>query len=152
MGLSFATHAMDTAGMMTLLYHQWLSESVRAFLADQLFPDGSTDVKEETGQWLQLLALLHDIGKVTPAFQNKIAPSLNRHAERLQEAGLEITCADAIGFRHSLAGFAILMEEAFPPEFGEIVGVHHGATFTRLEAEDDYAQHRRNYNGQGNTQ
>ena len=68
MGLSFATHAMDTAGMMTLLYHQWLSESVRAFLADQLFPAvrRHRDVTVRTFEHKSAIPAGHKSGKPAP--------------------------------------------------------------------------------------
>lgn len=146
-GLSFAAHALDTSGMMALLYHRWLPKSVRAFLTNQLFPVEETDAQEKACKWLQLLALLHDIGKVTPAFQNKIAASLNQQLERLCAADLDSSDEEGRGFQHSLAGFAILLQASFPPEFCEIVGIHHGTAVRYSDAKDDYRLHRKNYDG-----
>ena len=117
-------------------------------MTDQLFPIGETDAQGKTGKWLQLLALLHEIGKVTPAFQNKIAVSLPQQIERLRAADLDPSGEEGRGFQHSLAGFAILLQASFSPGFCEIVGIHHGTAVKSFDAKEDYRLHRKNYDGQ----
>ena len=104
--LPYEIHAWDTAERMRILYHKWLPESSRSFLSARLFPATDTDTAEElTCAFFRLIALLHDIGKLTPAFQRKIAGSIAGHEERMAASGMELPfLPEAARSPHQLAG------------------------------------------------
>ena len=112
--LPFVVHAIDTTGIIEKLFNKWLPEHVRNELST-------------TAEFPKLIALLHDTGKITPAFQNKIAYNIEGQAELLHSNGLEITKTDDPSKSpHQVAGQAILEEYGFPREISVIVGSHHG--------------------------
>ena len=67
--LSFRTHALDTAGIIEKLYHKWLSENIKIYMAEQLNISRDSEKADTMNcNFCRLIALLHDIGKLTPAF------------------------------------------------------------------------------------
>lgn len=69
--------------------------------------------------------LLHDLGKLTPAFQQKI------HAAYGDNLGLMLEI-EAKGFNHAAASKTIVDDEWQLAALAEIVGAHHGAKTNRL--------------------
>ena len=66
-------HALDTAGIMERLYHKWLAGAVIGRLAAEIGEDMLYPV-------CRLLALTHDIGKLTAQFQTNIQTQLDEYA------------------------------------------------------------------------
>ena len=126
--LSFLTHSKDTAGIMQKLYQKWLPQQVRNNLSRSISAQTSLQTAEmHTGKLCRLIAFLHDIGKVTPAFQLRITDSIENHREMMRCAGLELGhIKEPNKSPHPLAGQAILEDFGFPREITSIVGAHHG--------------------------
>ena len=126
--LPFQIHAEDTAGMIERLFYKWLPLSIQKFISDALALGFDADSREErTADYCRLLALLHDIGKLTPAFQCKLAANISGYAEKMTAHGINLnTLPDASASPHAIAGEAILLNAGFPRAFCEIVGTHHG--------------------------
>lgn len=128
--LSFKTHSIDTAGIMDKLYREWLPKSVRKYIFKSL--NFSYDIKESeyrTGDFCRLIALLHDIGKLTPAFQCKIEKSIENYSDILMDMGLNVSgITEYKSSPHNIASQVILDELGFPKEISIIVGSHHGRT------------------------
>ena len=116
-------HALDTAGVVKRLLLHWLPQSVREGLSQELGEDGAVS-------FAVLLALLHDIGKMTPLFVSRIAGSLPEIVDRLSSAGLEVpdikSFRDSAKSPHALAGAAILSDAGFPEVAVQVVFAHHG--------------------------
>lgn len=125
-------HALDTAGVMKRLLLHWLPQSVREGLSQELGEDGAVS-------FAVLLALLHDIGKMTPLFVSRIAGSLPEIVDRLSSAGLEVpdikSFRDSAKSPHALAGAAILSDAGFPEVAVQVVFAHHGQTMTENESD-----------------
>ena len=79
--LPFVVHAIDTEGIIEKLFSKWLPEHVRNELST-------------TAEFPKLIALLHDTGKITPVFQNKIAYNIEGQVELLHSNGLEVARTD----------------------------------------------------------
>lgn len=112
-------HAMDTDGIMKKLLTYWLSERTKQALC----LDG-----EELLRVCRLLALDHDIGKLTPGFMSRILPAVPGLKDRLDAIGLDIR-TPAIrreGPSHALAGAAILNHYGCPQGIRTVIGAHHG--------------------------
>lgn len=126
--LPFQMHAEDTAGIIERLFYKWLPLSVQRYISDALALGFDADSREEqTVNYCRLLALLHDIGKLTPAFQSKLVFRINGYAETLSGCGIDLSSLpDASASPHAIAGEAILLNAGFPGAFCEIVGTHHG--------------------------
>lgn len=129
--LPFSAHSRDTEGIMKFLYREWLPDSVRSRIEKSL--NLSPDLEEansRTEDYCRLLALLHDTGKLTPAFQYKIAAHIPLYAATMEKAGIELRdLPESARSPHAIAGEAILLEHGFPASFCEIVGTHHGRHF-----------------------
>lgn len=119
--LPFWTHAVDTALTIRKLLLRWVPPHV---LKACSLPAESLE------HLCMYLALVHDIGKVTPLFQAKILALRDMIRQRLSELGIEIQLP--MQFRnsdkspHALAGQAILLQSGVPRQVAAIVGCHHG--------------------------
>lgn len=126
--LSFRTHALDTAGIITKLYHEWLSDSIKKYMSQHLHLSNDDEQSDCANcNFCRLLALLHDIGKITPAFQSRIAGNIENYSNILSY--LQLNPHNMPEFRkspHALAGQVILEEYGFPEEISIIIGSHHG--------------------------
>lgn len=77
----------------------------------------------------QLSALLHDIGKNTPIFQDKISHSLIHFRSKWEHYGIKISRYsdnDYIELPHAKASECILLSNGFHPNFASVIGAHHG--------------------------
>lgn len=74
--LPLRMHLRDTEAVITRLVRQWLSEAGRACIAGSL-------TEEMLVRLACFLALIHDLGKATPCFQQKVAPLVEDGMERL---------------------------------------------------------------------
>ena len=119
--LPFWAHAVDTAFTIQKLLLRWLPPHVLQ----------ACSLPEESLQQLCMyLALVHDIGKVTPLFQARILALRPLIRRQLGERGVEIPLPTE--FRngdkspHALAGQAVLLQSGVPRQVAAIVGCHHG--------------------------
>ena len=117
-------HCMDTAGVMGYLLREWAAETVQERLSRNIS-------RKEVGRLGTFLALVHDVGKLTPLFQGKIAWQLPRAAQRIEALGIALArpgeFPDPGCSPHELAGEAILLRWGCPPGIAAVVGAHHGA-------------------------
>ncbi len=77
----------------------------------------------------QLSALLHDIGKNTPLFQDKISHSLMHFRSKWEHYGINISHYsdnDYMELPHAKASECILLSNGFHPNFASVIGAHHG--------------------------
>lgn len=125
--LPFKAHSLDTAGIIERLFYSWLPDNVRNFFADSLFGGVSDEALDCALNYCKLAALLHDIGKITPAFQGKISNNIEGCADRLERAGLPVNNIAKESFAHAAAGkYILLLNDKFPKRFADIIGLHHG--------------------------
>lgn len=150
-------HAMDTAGMMEHLWNNWLAPSQKALLTapfEELeYPLVSTEdsesliasPEEAARTYLTLVAALHDVGKVSKPFANKV-PVLGN---RMSQFGLDMPergtpyARDIRIYRHALAGQMIVIQTlrtranmSIVAGLATVVGSHHGTTPTETEIKD----------------
>lgn len=117
--LPFYIHALDTAAIIKrLIKHYGLDRSWK-FICNM---DRDAFIKT-----VILIALLHDIGKLTPAFQHLITFSL---PSDLRYDGIPYTddFANRSASHHTVAGECILIKLGLSKELSSIVGAHHGMT------------------------
>ncbi|MBQ0855411.1 CRISPR-associated helicase Cas3' [Streptomyces sp. BH-SS-21] len=124
-------HMEDSGSVAGLLWDRWVSSNVRALVAEAL-PGGEEDARL-LAVWL---AVVHDIGKATPAF----ACQVDQLADRMRREGLEMPTRRQFGADrklapHGLAGQVLLgewLEERHgwtrkqSGQFGIVPGGHHG--------------------------
>lgn len=120
MWLPLFIHAEDTANVMKYLLHtrcQGLAETCGLEYSLLI-------------QTAQLLAYLHDIGKLTPVFQSKILTNLPKLRDVLEDHGIKIPFESEFIDRnishHSKCGELILKKFEFPRTIASVVGAHHG--------------------------
>lgn len=129
-------HLSDAGGVARHLTG-WVGPAVMEQVAEpfRTTVTGEADEHEQARRFVQLVAAIHDIGKLTPAFAIK-NPSL---AGRMHDAGLPIdrrlVLGDARVLRHGEAGQLVVEEwlrerygwtRAGARAVGAIVGGHHG--------------------------
>jgi CRISPR-associated endonuclease/helicase Cas3 len=125
--LPLCMHMADCAETAVRLWDTWLPSGVKALICgcgDAVFGK----------KLFKFLAAAHDLGKATPAFQQK-SESL---AASLAEYGkLSVPhMTDRNKIPHGLAGHAILMRSGFDESLAVVVGGHHGKppTYGNLRA------------------
>ena len=77
----------------------------------------------------QLLAILHDIGKATPVFQDKISCSLKQFRSVWESYNINIPHYNSNDYGktpHAKASENILLANGFHQNFASVVGGHHG--------------------------
>lgn len=126
--ISFVMHSVDTAGVIEYLFDRWIPESLREYFMINLSEHSNRDDAYNTAvNYCVLLALLHDIGKMTPAFQNKITANISGHKNKLEDSEIYISnISEASKTPHNIAGQVILEECGFSHETAVIAGAHHG--------------------------
>lgn len=145
-------HMADTAEIMSLLVRDWLPESIRLQLCQSLS-------EEDMLRVARFLALVHDLGKLTPLFVSKILPMLPAVREHLRAMNFFVAEAaqfmDARHSPHGLAGAIFLCQEGCPRGIASVVAAHHGKPAAGIDAaqfrEDgyDYPLHYFGLHGQG---
>ncbi len=128
MWLPFKVHSYDTANIIERLFYKWIPESLRIYISEKLSPNSSKDNCQEIAvNFCRLMALLHDMGKLTPAFQSKISSNIYGYSDKLKSMGINIEGLKEVSHSpHNLAGQAILEDCGFPKEISVIAGSHHG--------------------------
>lgn len=119
--LPVRAHLLDTAGIMERLVLRWLPPSAaRAVCGDPA----------ELVRLCVFIAMVHDIGKLTPLFEAKILSQLPEIRNDICSMIVEIPepgrFMDGRYSPHALAGEAILMHLGCPPGIAAVVGAHHG--------------------------
>ncbi len=122
-------HMGDSAGVAAYLWDEWLAPQVRARIGEAL-PDGEADGRR-LAVWL---AMVHDIGKATPAF----ACQVDELAEGMRSNELVMDSAEQMTERskapHGVAGQLLLAawlqgrgwSKREVQQFSVVVGGHHG--------------------------
>ncbi|MDR0947222.1 MAG: CRISPR-associated endonuclease Cas3'' [Ruminococcus sp.] len=133
----WAKKSRDTFKYLPLLEHLRDTQTVALYLWQNTLPDGTRDfLQSETNahaaEILTFLALIHDIGKASPAFQDKkcCQNELDEFIKNgLFAAGLSYDTMTEAAIRacpHNLAGQALLEEYGIHSSVSCIVGGHHG--------------------------
>ncbi len=112
-------HAQDTAGIMKRLYREWLAGAVIGRLEAELGKGMLYPI-------CLLLALTHDIGKLTAQFQTNIQAQLDEYLLCAFRVPHDREFYQGNTVPHARAGEAILLRYGFPQSFAAIVGAHHG--------------------------
>lgn len=148
--LSFITHSQDTAGIMSELFER-MSDHEKEYLASGLYPESTYDESiRKTKNLCVLAALLHDIGKLTPAFQCRIIDRIVGYRSLLLNHEIDINgIGECEKSHHSIAGQAILQELGFSEQFSYIIGSHHGKS---AESDDQIECYPENYYGLDSSQ
>lgn len=119
--LPVRAHLLDTAGIMERLVLRWLSPSA----ARAVFEDPAEIVR-----LCVFIAMVHDIGKLTPLFEAKILSQLPEIRSDICSRIVAIPepgrFMDGRYSPHALAGEAILLHLGCPPGIAAVVGAHHG--------------------------
>lgn len=117
--LPFYIHALDTAEMIKRLTDHYLLDETWGTIFNM--------EREAFNKTVVLAALVHDIGKLTPLFQNLILFSL---PEELRCEEIPYTAGfsneDRNASKHPVAGECILRKLGLSKEFSSIIGAHHG--------------------------
>lgn len=112
-------HALDTAGIMERLYREWLAGAVIGRLAAEVGKDMLPRV-------CILLALIHDLGKLTAQFQTNIQTQMDEYLLCAFRVPHDPAFYQGHTVPHARVGEAILLWYGFPQSFAVIVGAHHG--------------------------
>lgn len=137
--LPFNVHAIDTEKIIEKLFNRWLSESERLYIASELGASGDKDSAESIACRLcRFIALIHDIGKITPAFQFKITSNIENHKDMLYSLGIKLPCREPEKSPHNLSGQFLLKEMGINEEIAVIVGAHHGNCSDSVDNQEIY--------------
>lgn len=79
-------------------------------------------------EYAWIMALVHDIGKVSPTFQKKIRQAINVLNDEVANAKVE---NERIWGGHPAVGYATIRALSKNDSLANIVGYHHGRNFTR---------------------
>lgn len=112
-------HASDAAAVMEYLCASWLPSRTVSFLQEHGVPDVLSLTK--------FLAYVHDIGKITNAFQVKISRATDGLLSDLANKGVFLCSQNLSGeVSHATAGEILLRALRVPGEIASVVGSHHG--------------------------
>lgn len=150
--LPLKQHLIDTKNVINFLWEHWLNEGQREIIYSSLelknnsIPDGK--------ELSSFLALTHDIGKATPAFQTKKAFTNSRDLdlellERLESSGFKeiysLNLPSANKSHHSIAGQYLLSLYGIKEDFATIIGAHHGKPVQTIKDVEEQAFYPTNY-------
>ena len=114
-------HGMDTTEIMKRLLKNWLPRQILSACNIECC---------ELEKLSCFIALVHDIGKLTPAFAARILAHLPEKKMKLERGGLPVDAlkcySDAGQTPHAKAGEAVLLSYGIPAGIAAIVGAHHG--------------------------
>ena len=140
--LSLRQHLEDTKNVMNGLWEHFLSAGQKKFIVDSMIFENNGKSGEEIAKNLSIfLAITHDIGKCTPAFQTMEGYSNPRDlddylVERLESSGFydlkNFDRVTANKSHHALAGQSILSWFGVKDDVGSIIGGHHGLSLIHI--------------------
>jgi len=131
--LPLIQHLEDTKNVILLLWEHWLSRGQKRFIIESMSEKNENSAKK----LIKFIALVHDIGKATPAFQTKegFINSVDLDfalMEKLEFAGFRgisnLRLASRNDSRHDIAGQYILSKYGVEEDISTIIGGHHGKT------------------------
>ncbi len=139
-------HSKDTAGIILRLLEEWLPRH---------FVELSGYRLEELKKICCLLALVHDLGKLTPVFAARITETIPDVRGKLEHLGLEVGSPaeyrDGKQTPHARAGEQLLLEMGCPDCLCAVVGAHHGKPQeSMLQWKYELEAYSTNYNGKDN--
>lgn len=121
-------HLRDTAGIMVYLVQKWLPESVRQHI------ELDEDLLTQTACFL---GWVHDLGKISAAFQGPMMAHLPEPRQRLEKyTTLRYREQNRKYSRHALASEAILRWLKCPNGLASVAGAHHGKPQTGKDVFD----------------
>src|SRR5699024_8069588 len=120
--LPLDTHLKDTGYLIRHLWDHWLGEGPKQVIVHDFGGDAFVAKQVAT-----FAAVLHDIGKLTPAFAGMVLPKRNH----MESAGFRWPAgageSDGQELRHALAGHIIvrdfLIEQGAPPHNADSIAV-----------------------------
>ena len=119
-------HMSDTAAIARLVWHRWLPESTRHFIAMQIDAD-----QKEAETLVCWLAAIHDLGKASPVFAMQV-PEL---ASRMSNCGLAFPRNEPLRIPHSIVSHFLILnwlvdthgwQRAIAESYCVVPGGHHG--------------------------
>lgn len=125
-------HLEDCKNVAVALYNHWLSDSQKRILKESI----SIDDEGIALQLIKFIAICHDLGKATPAFQLKKGYVNSSDLDsilidKLLDAGFDgisdLKLASASKSHHSLASQYLLEKYGVNRDISAIVGAHHGS-------------------------
>lgn len=121
-------HLRDTAGIMVYLVQKWLPESVRQHI------ELDEDLLTQTACFL---GWVHDLGKISAAFQGPMMAHLPEPGQHLEKyTTLSYREQNRKYSRHALASEAILRWLKCPNGLASVAGAHHGKPQTGKDVLD----------------
>ena len=121
-------HLRDTAGIMVYLVQRWLPESVRQHI------ELDEDLLTQTACFL---GWVHDLGKISAAFQGPMMAHLPEPGQHLEKyTTLRYREQNRKYSRHALASEAILRRLKCPNGLASVAGAHHGKPQTGKDVLD----------------
>lgn len=147
--LSLHQHSLDTMEIAALLYEHWLSEGQKEIIIKGISIKNEDIIKN----LVKFLALVHDIGKITPAFQVKKSGSAELDdilLEKLEKGGFvgikSLCLVSSNKSHHSIASQVILEMKGVKSDISTIVGSHHGKPpESVIEIRDQIEAYKSNY-------
>lgn len=137
--LPLTQHLLDTEYVMINLWERWLSDNQKKII-DKSLSNGDLDSEK----LIKFVALTHDLGKATPAFQLKSINSNlkdldNILREKLELIGFEkledLKLPDMSKTKHAMASEVLLESYGVSEDVASILGAHHG---TPLSSNDHH--------------
>lgn len=122
-------HLNDTAYVIDDLVKNWLPGAVYREIGLK---------RNECRKVAKFLALTHDIGKATPAFQKKILPMIPEMELHQTKAGYTLPAGllDQNAIPHAHMGEALLRQREIDKTLTVIVGAHHGKPDNDIDSQD----------------
>lgn len=139
--LPVIAHLIDTGNIIKYLYNNYLNNSQRTLLGTSITPN-----------LVSFLGYVHDIGKITPAFQEKASRPVNPELDKLLRMHLIANYINLpkLSFPektpHNLAGEVFLENNhTLNLYFGAIIGAHHGQPEAKREVQMQLLAYSENY-------
>lgn len=139
--LPVMAHLIDTGNIIKYLYNNYLNNSQRTLLGTSITPN-----------LVSFLGYVHDIGKITPAFQEKASRPVNPELDKLLRMHLIANHINLpkLSFPektpHNLAGEVFLENNhTLNSYFGAIIGAHHGQPEAKREVQMQLLTYSENY-------
>ncbi|MCD1147303.1 CRISPR-associated helicase Cas3' [Peptoniphilus sp. KCTC 25270] len=132
-------HMEDTGFVMGQLWEHWLSQGVKDFIGENLYPLDEEEIKK----LCVFLGYSHDLGKACASFQSMsgvpnqrdLDARLMENLERHGFTGIsQLVLSSSRETPHALMGQALFMEYGVGEDISSIVGGHHGKAPDSMKA------------------